>query len=824
MNKYNPSKIEKKWQKHWQKSGIFAAKENSGKQKKYVLVEFAYPSGAGLHMGHVRPYVAGDLTSRYYRAKGFEVIFPFGWDAFGLPAENYAIKAGVAPNVSTAKNIKNSKKQVVSWGISFDWSREINTSDPQYYKWTQWMFLKFFKAGLAYEAMAAINWCPKDKTGLANEEVINGKCERCGSLVEKKNMRQWFLKITDYAEKMLDGLKSLDWPEPIKVQQENWIGKSEGAEITFEVQGEAGQGKITVFTTRPETLFGATYLVIAPEHPFIEMVKDGVENWQQVSDYIKRALKKNEIQRADLRKEKTGVQLKGVYGINPATKAKMPVWVADYVLVSYGTGAIMGVPAHDQRDMEFASKFGLRTAEVIDKNGNMVNAGEFDGLYYEQAKKKIAAKFGTPKVQYKLRDWLFSRQRYWGEPIPIIHCEKCGTVPVPEDDLPVLLPKVKKYQPTGTGESPLASISSWVDVKCPSCGGPARRETNTMPQWAGSSWYFLRYADPHNRKEFASMDMLKQWMPVDLYFGGMEHTTLHLLYSRFWNLFLYDQGLVSAKEPYLRRQPHGIILGPDSEKMSKSRGNVVNPDSIVEKYGADTLRLYELFLGPHEQTIKWDDKGVIGTRRFLERLWNFCIRSLKHNKQRGGKNIKNASAAQSGTQDAGADNALEIELHRLIKRVQEDIESAKFNTAVAAFMEFLNQASGALLNRASGELLNHSSSGHKLSNENIKKLLIIISPFAPHIAEELWSAMGNRKSISLEAWPEFDPEKIESQTVEYVLQVNGKLRGTLQLPKGREQSEVEEKAKQVQNVISSINARPVKKVVFVPDRLINFVV
>ncbi|MDB4939958.1 MAG: leucyl-tRNA synthetase, eubacterial and mitochondrial family [Candidatus Doudnabacteria bacterium] len=788
---YNPQKTEKKWHKIWKAKKVYESKDFSTKPKKYVLVEFPYPSGAGLHTGHLRSYVASDVVSRYSRAKGFEVMYPFGWDAFGLPAENYALKMGVQPQVSTAKNIRNFKKQVNALGISFDWSREVNTTDPKYYKWTQWLFLQFYKAGLAYEAESMINWCPKDKTGLANEEVIDGKCDRCGTPVEKKMLRQWYLKITEYAQQLIDGLKDLDWPEPVKVQQANWIGRSEGAEIEFKITSEVGEGKATVFTTRPDTLYGATYLVLAPEHVLLEKLKPAIQNWTEVQKYIKKASNKTDLQRSALEKEKSGAELKGVYAINPATKKKVSVWIADYVLNTYGTGAIMAVPAHDQRDKQFAEKYELPIKQVI-RDEIMINSGELNDLSTLQAKKKIIAKYGKLKIQYKLRDWVFSRQRYWGEPIPLIHCDKCGIVPVPEDQLPVILPKVKKYEPTGTGESPLAAIDSWVNVKCPKCSGAAKRETNTMPQWAGSSWYFLRYTDPKNTKRFADPENLKYWMPIDVYFGGMEHTTLHLLYSRFWNLFLYDQGLVPVKEPYTSRQPHGIILGPDGEKMSKSRGNVASPDQLVKQYGADTTRMFQMFLGPHEQTVSWNEEGIVGVHRFLQKTWAWVS--------------ENAALVKKGkTQDSSKAETL---INKLIKKVTEDIEGVKFNTAISSFMEFINEVAA-----------------EKISKQSLQKFVIILAPFAPHLSEELWSLLGGKASVTLEAWPEYDQSKTVSATVQFVVQVNGKFRGNIEAPKSASQKDLEASAKALEAVTKAIGmaSGEIKKIIFVPGRLINFV-
>jgi leucyl-tRNA synthetase len=788
MIKYNPQKIEKKWQKYWQDNNFYQAKDDSKKPKKYILVEFPYPSGTGLHIGHVRSYVAGDVTSRYFRSKGFEVMYPYGWDAFGLPAENYAIKMGIQPEVTTEKNIQNIIKQVRSWGLSFDWSREVNTTDPDYYKWTQWLFLQFFKAGLAYEATAPINWCPKDKTGLANEEVVNGLCDRCGTPVERRDMRQWYLKITAYAQKLIDGLEDLDWPEAVKLQQINWIGRSEGAEIQFALESGDLKEKVAVFTTRPDTLFGATYLVLAPEHSIVELFKNQISNWSEVQTYITEAKNKTDLQRSSLEKEKTGVELKGVFAINPANGEKISVWIADYVLNTYGTGAIMAVPGHDERDKQFADKFKLPIIEVVEKSDRLKNSGEFNGLEIKKAKLEITKKFGKSKVQYKLRDWLFSRQRYWGEPIPLIHCNECGIVPVPDKDLPVTLPKVKKYEPTGTGESPLAAIDEWVKVECPKCGGPGLRETNTMPQWAGSSWYYLRYTDPKNDKEFASIDKQKYWLPVDLYFGGMEHTTLHLLYSRFWNQFLYDQGLVPVSEPYKRRQPHGIVLGPDGEKMSKSKGNVINPDDVVKEFGADTLRMFELFMGPHEQVVSWNDKGTIGVYRFLQRVWTFVNLAVE-------KKISQSS------------DRAEAEINKLIRRIGDDIEGIKFNTAVSGFMEFVNAVSD-----------------EDVNVDLIKKFLIVLSPLAPHISEELWEVSGAKGSVNEQTWPEYDESKLQSETVQFVLQVNGKFRGNIDLPKDTSQDQVERLALEISTVQNALDGKKPKKVIFVANKIINFVI
>ncbi len=797
MTRYNPLKVERKWQKYWADKKTFKAEDFSRKPKKYVLIEFPYPSGEGLHMGHVRPYVAGDVYSRFLRMRGYEVVYPIGWDAFGLPAENYAIKHGIHPSESVAQNIKNSKKQIQSWGLSFDWSREINTTDPEYYKWTQWIFLQFYKAGLAYEATGLINWCPKDKTGLANEEVIDGSCERCGTKVEKKELRQWYLRITAYAEKLLEGLKKLDWPEQIKLQQENWIGRSEGALLKFQISGSEFQ--LEVFTTRPDTLFGATYMVVAPEHEIISGFKSSISNFTEVKRYVGEAKNKTEIQRAATDKEKTGVELKGVRAINPATKEEIPVFVADYVLSGYGTGAIMAVPAHDERDWQFAKKHNLKIVEVVKSpngeelytgNGPLMNSGKFSGMGSEKAAIAMAREFGAPAIQYKLRDWVFSRQRYWGEPIPIIHCKKCGIVPVPERDLPVVLPKVKRYEPTGTGESPLAVIDDWVNTKCPKCGGPAKRETNTMPQWAGSSWYWLRYADPENKKEFASKDKLAYWQPVDVYFGGMEHTTLHLLYSRFWNLFLFDRGLVTEREPYLRRVPHGIVLAADGEKMSKSRGNVVNPDEVVQKYGADALRTYELFLGPHEMAVSWNSQGIVGVKRFFDKVWVLANR-LK----------------QGGVKETDDSPKTVKAVNKLIKRITEDLEDFKFNTAVSAYMEFYNEIKD-----------------EPLSMETVRTFLKILYPFAPHMCEEINALFGGKRSLQLEVWPSYDPAKIAEKEIKLVVQINGKVRSVVSVPPDSDENAVRKVAAADGKISKYLTGQKIKKIIFIKNRLINFVI
>lgn len=954
MKKYNPSTIEKKWQEYWTANNTFAANENSDKEKKYVLVEFPYPSGDGLHMGHMRSYTAADVLARYYRMQGHEVMYPMGWDAFGLPAENYAIKNGVQPAITTAKNIENIKKQCQRLGYSFDWNREINTTDPEYYKWTQWLFLKFFEAGLAYEATGLINWCPKDKTGLANEEVVNGLCERCGTVVEKKELRQWYLKITEYAEKLLQGLETLpEWPDAVKIQQANWIGKSEGAEIDFQISGSSQ--KVKVFTTRPDTIFGATYLVLAPEHSLLSELlnSDGgqdtprLENIQEVTDYIQQSKSKAETERTAEGKDKTGVELQGLKAINPATNEEIPMYVADYVLGGYGTGAIMAVPAHDGRDFEFAKKYSLPIKRVVEpkfvapedsdsavrtdkdfifrnaivavvrnpkddtylciswkqqlmhgmvtggveegedvvegarreileetgyknvrlaRNPNIAihslfyhrkkqenrwarfqylffelenedrdpiaeeeaalhdvlwlkkeqlqdfftviegkfniglienpdfvftgdgvlhNSGEFDRLDSSEARFKMAAKYGTPKTTYKLRDWVFSRQRYWGEPIPVVHCETDGVVAVPYEQLPVVLPEVKQYEPTGTGESPLAVIDDWVNTTCPKCNGPAKRETNTMPQWAGSSWYYLRYADPQNKTQVASLDKLKYWLPVDTYFGGMEHTTLHLLYSRFWNIFLHDQGLVPVSEPYAKRVPHGMVLAADGSKMSKSKGNVINPNDIVKQYGADTARMYELFLGPHEASVSWSDQGITGVARFLDRVWYW---------------VNNLTLAESNSE------IVDREINVLIKKVTEDIQTFGYNTAVSNFMKFHNEVKD-----------------EAIVKQSVLDFIKVLYPFAPHISEEMFQLLGGEGSVQQQPWPQYDQSKIISSTVKVVVQVNGKVRDTIEVAVGSSQEEILAQAGQSSKVSASMEGRQPARVVFVPDKLINIV-
>ncbi|MBI3232109.1 MAG: leucine--tRNA ligase [Candidatus Doudnabacteria bacterium] len=998
MKKYNPLQIEKKWQEYWQKKKLFFAKDFSKKPKKFILVEFPYPSGAGLHMGHLRPYVAADVYARYLRLKRHEVLFPIGWDAFGLPAENYALKMGIHPSAATEKNIKNAKQQMLSWGLSFDWSREINTTDPNYYKWTQWLFLQFLKKGLAYESTGLINWCPKDKTGLANEEVIDGKCERCGTEVEKKEMRQWYLRITAYAEKLLEGLKVLDkWPEPVKLQQSNWIGRKEGINITYDVaednnfvllhgftggpdgiffpwlknqlsqkgfkcqvpqlpntnqptekeqvnfvlqnckfdektvlfghslgaavamkvleklktkiaglvlaggfttpdfkdrprpfhntfkwefnfkkikettefvkvlsdpndyavyfeQGKALKEKldgalfeepgqqphftseeeplvlqallpqITCFTTRPDTNFGATFVVLGPEHTLLRdrnMLNIDGKRWKEIEKYKEKAAGEAEQSRTAENRKKTGV-FTGLYCINQLNNYRMPVYVSDYVLGNVGTGAVVGVPGHDKRDFEFAQAFKLEIKRVVQKDANetspidhvdkvqeeegtMVNSEFLNGLNIHDATQKImdymeSQGYGKRVVNYKLRDWVFSRQRYWGEPIPIIHCEDCGVVPVPEKDLPVLLPKVAKYEPTGTGESPLAAIKKWLKTKCPKCGRTAWRETNTMPQWAGSSWYWLRYTDPKNNKQFSSIKKQKYWTPVDVYFGGMEHTTLHLLYSRFWNQFLFDESHVVVSEPFVLRKPHGIVLGPDGEKMSKSRGNVVDPQKVVDTHGADSLRMYELFLGPHEAQVAFSDKGIVGVKRFLDRVWQWASEIIEAPHQRhGAYNMKHEAVKDT--------EKVERALNRLIKKITEDIESFRFNTSISAFMEFHNEIKDDFI-----------------TLKSLKTFLVLFYPFAPHLAEELNNLMKGKESLQREKWPEFDSLKTVDSQVDIVVQINGKVKGKVKVNFGSDEESVKLEALKPEFVRKFLVDDSIKRVIFVKDRLINLVI
>ena len=798
---YNHREVETKWQDIWDKEKAFATSTDYSKPKYYALVEFPYPSGQGLHVGHPRPYTALDIVARKRRMQGFNVLYPMGWDAFGLPTENYAIKNHIHPKIVTKNNVARFKNQLHSLGYSFDWDREINTTDPKYYKWTQWIFLKLFKAGLAYKTEMPINWCTSCKVGLANEEVVNGVCERCGSEVVRKVKSQWMLKITAYAEKLIEGLDTVDYIERVKVSQKNWIGKSTGAEVDFVLKDK--EDKLTVYTTRPDTLFGVTYMVMSPEHPFIDKYKDSIKNWDDVVAYREMAAKKSDFERTEIAKDKTGVMLDGLTAVNPVNGKEIPVWISDYVLMTYGTGAIMAVPAHDERDWEFAKKFNMPIIEVVagspvDVNeavftdvatGTLVNSEFLNGLSVADAKKKIIEfltekGIGHEKTNYKLRDWVFSRQRYWGEPIPIVKCEKCGYVPLPESELPLELPDVESYMPTDNGESPLAHMTDWVNTTCPCCGGPAKRETDTMPQWAGSSWYFLRYTDPTNENALASPEALKYWMPVDWYNGGMEHTTLHLLYSRFWHRFLYDEGIVPCPEPYQKRTSHGMILGSNGEKMSKSRGNVVNPDDIVREYGADTLRTYEMFIGAFDLSASWSEDGVKGCRRFLERVWKL-------------QDIL--------TDDEGYSADMETKMHQTIKKVSSDFESLKYNTAIAAMMS----------------LINDFYKKNSVTKGEFKTLLTLLNPVAPHITEELWQANGFDGRLYQTSWPEYDEEKTVESTIELAVQINGKMKGTLKVSKDEQKDNILAMAKEM---LGDKLTGTIVKEIYVPGRIVNIVV
>jgi len=802
MREYKPNEIEKKWQEIWEEKKVFEASNDRTKKKFYALIEFPYPSGQGLHVGHPRPYTALDIVARKRRLEGYNVLFPIGWDAFGLPTENYAIKHKIHPKIVTEKNINRFKEQLKSIGFSFDWSREIDTTDPNYYKWTQWIFLKLFEKGLAYKKEMPINWCPSCKVGLANEEVVAGKCERCGNDVVRKVKNQWMLKITEYADRLIDDLELVDYVDKIKAQQINWIGRSTGMEVDFRIRGK--EDILKVFTTRPDTIYGVTYMVIAPEHPLIDKYKDIIENIDEIEKYREYVSKKSDLERTELSKEKTGVEIKGLKAVNPVTNKEIPIWISDYVLMSYGTGAIMAVPGHDSRDWEFAKKFNLPIVEVI-KGGNVeeeaytdtehgiiVNSELINGLEVKDAIEKISDwleenGLGKRTINYKLRDWVFSRQRYWGEPIPLVYCEKCGWVPVPEDELPVMLPEVENYEPTDTGESPLANIKEWVETTCPKCGSKATRETDTMPQWAGSSWYFLRYTDPHNNKELASKEALEYWLPIDWYNGGMEHTTLHLLYSRFWHKFLYDIGVVPTVEPYQKRTSHGMILGENNEKMSKSRGNVVNPDDIVKEYGADTLRTYEMFIGDFEKSVPWSENGVKGCRRFLDRVWR-----LQEIVVPGDDYTKE----------------LEVKIHKTIKKVSEDYESLKFNTAIAALMS----------------LLNDFNSYGKITAADFKTFLILLNPVAPHITEELWTVCGFKGMLHESKWPVYDEEKTVDELIEMPIQINGKVRGTIMIPTDATEDVIKEKVRENENLMKYIEGKQIVKEIFVKGKIYNIVV
>ncbi len=801
--KYNHKSVEPKWQKIWEDKGVFHAETNSDKPKFFSLIEFPYPSGQGLHVGHPRPYTALDTVSRKRRLQGYNVLYPIGWDAFGLPTENFAIKNHIHPEIVTKNNIARFKKQIQSLGISFDWSREVNTTDPDYYKWTQWIFLQLFKHDLAYKKEMAVNWCTSCKCVLANEEVVNGACERCGSEVVRKVKSQWMLRITKYADRLIDDLDLVDYPERVKLQQKNWIGRSYGAEVEFDTT--AGD-KLMIYTTRPDTLYGATYMVMSPEHPYIEKWADKLTNLDAIKAYQRESAKKSDFERTEMNKDKTGVKLEGVTAINPVNGREIPIFISDYVLISYGTGAIMAVPAHDTRDWEFAKKFDLPIIEVVKggedvqkeaftdcATGIMVNSDILDGLSVEEAKKKIIEVLtekgiGHQKVNFKLRDWVFSRQRYWGEPIPIVKCDDCGYVPIPESELPLKLPMVESYEPTDTGESPLANMTEWVETTCPCCGKKAYRETDTMPQWAGSSWYYLRYMDPHNNEALASKEALDYWHQVDWYNGGMEHTTLHLLYSRFWHKFLYDIGVVPTKEPYAKRTSHGMILGANGEKMSKSRGNVVNPDDIVNEYGADTLRMYEMFIGDFEKAAPWSTNSVRGCRKFIERYWNL--------------------------QDMLIDGdfirpEVEKEFHKTIKKVEGDIENIKFNTAIAALMALINTI------YANG----------KITKKELAVFSILLNPFAPHVTEEVWEACALGEGILAEAsWPEYDENKCVDDTIEIVAQVNGKIKAKLNIAADAEQADVLEMAKAEPKVKEAIDGMNIVKEIYIKGRLVNIVV
>jgi leucyl-tRNA synthetase len=799
---YHPETIEEKWQKRWEEKKVFHVNESDDRPKFYALIEFPYPSGQGLHVGHPRPYTALDVVARKRRMQGYNVLFPMGWDAFGLPTENYAIKNKIHPEKVTRDNVARFKAQLQSLGFSFDWSREINTTDPSYYKWTQWIFLKLFEKGLAYKQEIPINWCTSCKVGLANEEVVQGACERCGGEVVQKVKNQWMLKITEYAERLINDLDEVDYIERVKIQQKNWIGKSEGMEIQFVLEGT--NEALKVFTTRPDTLFGATYMVISPEHPVLEKLRSQIKNFDEVHQYQHEAAKKSDFERSELLKDKTGVMLQGVKAINPVSKEEMTVWISDYVLMSYGTGAIMAVPGHDTRDWEFAKKFDLPIKEVVQggdvtkkaftdvDQGILVNSDFINGLKPQEGIEKISnwlddRGLGEKKVNYKLRDWVFSRQRYWGEPIPLVHCEDCGWVPIPEKELPLELPKVENYEPTDDGESPLANITDWVKTPCPSCGKEGRRETDTMPQWAGSSWYYLRYMDPDNDEALASKERLDYWLPVDWYNGGMEHTTLHLLYSRFWHKFLYDINVVPTKEPYQKRTSHGMILGENNEKMSKSKGNVVNPDEIVEEFGADTLRVYEMFIGDFEKSVPWSQNGVKGCRRFLDRVWK--VQDMM-------------------SEEEAFSKELEVKMHQTIKKVSEDYENLKYNTGIAALMTLIN------------DFYDFGS----VTKGEFKAFLILLNPVAPHITEELWETLGHNQGIVEQQWPAWEEAKTVDKFIEIAVQVNGKVRSKVKIEPDAPKETVEKIVKDADGVKEHLENRQIVKEIYVPGRIYNIVV
>jgi len=815
---YNHQKIEKKWQTRWRDTDLYKTKENSSKPKYYILDMFPYPSGLGLHVGHPKGYIATDIFARLRMMQGYNVLHPMGWDAFGLPAENYAIKNKLHPRLATEKNIANYKRQLGLLGLSYDWNREINTTDPDYYKWTQWVFLQMWKKGLAYESFEPINWCPSCQTGLANEDVEGGRCERCGTLVEQKPMRQWVLKITDYADRLLDDLDKLpQWEEPIKEMQRNWIGRSYGAEIEFKIMAKNKTvATVRVFTTRLDTIFGCSYIALAPENQILMDLKNKINNWTEVEAYVNQAGQKTDLQRTDLNKEKSGVVLQGIKAVNPFNNQAVPIFVADYVLNNYGTGAVMAVPAHDQRDLEFATKYDLPVKPVIiseeikttvnDKTeaetiyigeGKLIDSGEFSGLTSVVARDRMSDwlkshQLGARRTNYKIKDWVYSRQRYWGEPIPLVHCAKCGVVPVAEKDLPVRLPEVDSYEPTGNGQSPLAAITDWVETTCPSCGGPARRETNTMPQWGGSCWYYLRFIDPHNDQALVDKTKEKHWSPVDFYVGGAEHATRHLIYARFWHKFLFDIGVVNYEEPFTRLQHVGLIMGEDGRKMSKRWENVINPDDVVSKFGADSLRLYEMFMGPFEQAVAWNTRGLIGVRKFLDKL-DGLFNSVKL---------------------FLPDKKLTSLLHKTIKKVGDDIESFNLNTAVSALMILTNGLSD--YQRA------HQAWG--LSKEDLHKLVQILAPFAPHLAEEFWEKLGHSESVFTSAWPQYDPELIKDEIVNLAVQVNGKLRTTLEVARDISEAEVLKLAQKESPVKAQLRGRNIVRTIFVPGRLLNIVV
>jgi len=813
MKRYNPKDIEPKWQKTWAEQGLYKAVDFDERPKFVMLTEFPYPSGAGMHVGHIREYTLGDIMARHKRQQGYNVLFPMGYDAFGLPTENFAIKNKISPQQATEQNVATFQQQLESVGFSFDWSRSFKTSDPAYYKWTQWLFLRFFEKGLAYQAEIAINWCPHCKTGLANEEVVNGRHERCDTIVEKKLLKQWLLKITDYADRLIDGLQNVDYPSRIADQQVNWIGRSRGAEIDFAVDGS--DDKIRVFTTRPDTIFGATFLVLAPEHPLVEQLTT-IEQKEHVNSYRRAAQAKTDVERQDTDREKTGVAT-GAHAINPVNGEKIPIWIADYVLTGYGTGAIMAVPAHDERDHAFAAKFSLPVVRVIKNDapdeaftadaGVLMNSGEYDGMPNDEAKERIVTDLerhgaATPKVNYRLRDWIFSRQHYWGEPIPIVHCDEHGAVPVPDDQLPVKLPDVEHYEPTDSGESPLAAITEWVNTTCPLCGQPAKRETDTMPNWAGSSWYYLRYFDAHNDQIFAASDKLNYWQNVDMYLGGMEHTTLHLLYSRFWHQFFYDLKLVPTPEPYQARRGQGIILAADGTKMSKSKGNVVNPTDIIEQgYGADAMRVAIAFLAPYDQTTPWSPEGVAGTHRFLSRVWKLTHEFVE---------------AEQHAADPAVAKQLRSATHRTIKKVSGDLQVMAFNTAIASMMELVNE-----FYKLKAE---HGFAEAPTWRECLTQLIQLLAPFAPHITEELWQILGQEGSVHISAWPKHDETYLVSEAMKVVVQINGKVRSTLDLPIAASQEEVIAAAQADERASTYLTGADIKKTIYVPGKLVNFVI